>query len=130
MKLLPCPFCGKQPRLWQNEADGPGGPFPTDYTISCCAELIGPDKETAAKRWNQRTVKETSVHQAAAGYVDQIDRWMTMLRYFCKAKLGTDKDWETLESLMRVLHIGHVRNVEPDKIWEIIEFNQKGKENV
>ncbi len=57
--MKPCPFCGKQPRIWQDETDGPGGPIPTDYVITCCVEMRDYDEKELIKRWNKRVKNES-----------------------------------------------------------------------
>jgi hypothetical protein len=54
MKLISCPFCGKQPMVWQDEESGPGGPIPTDYVIECCVTLRASTERQAINRWNTR----------------------------------------------------------------------------
>ena len=54
MKTLPCPHCGKQPALFQNEDYGPGGPIPTDWTIQCCAVMTASTKDNVIAFWNKR----------------------------------------------------------------------------
>lgn len=51
----PCPHCGKQPKVWQNEYDGPGGPITTDWEIYCCSTMSDYSLENLIKRWNKRT---------------------------------------------------------------------------
>ena len=60
MKLKPCPFCGKQPKYFQDEIDGPGGPIPTDFVIHCCVELRS-NEEKAVKIWNTRYKEKSFV---------------------------------------------------------------------
>jgi hypothetical protein len=60
MNILPCPFCGKKPTAWQDEVYGPGGPVPTEFVISCCAQLRASTEKEAIKKWNTRKhVKRT-----------------------------------------------------------------------
>jgi len=60
--MKPCPFCGKQPKIWQNEDDcGLLGPNPTDWTISCCASMDGNTEEELIKKWNKRKKEKNNV---------------------------------------------------------------------
>lgn len=52
--LLRCPHCGKRPSLYREEADGPGGPIPTDYVVQCCSTMSGGDLDELVKRWDKR----------------------------------------------------------------------------
>ncbi len=54
MTPLPCPFCGKVPKIWQNEVQYPFGPVPTDWVLTCCISMEGPTKDILIHKWNQR----------------------------------------------------------------------------
>lgn len=71
------------------------------------------------------SVQQRSLEQAAKGYVDELDQWLTMIRYFCDAKLSEDADWQYLSRMLKVLHIGQCYNVKPEKIFELIDFNRR-----
>lgn len=49
-ELLPCPFCGKQPKWWwDNEPDTEG------FNIDCCHVRLGRIfKSEAIEAWNSR----------------------------------------------------------------------------
>jgi len=57
-KLKPCPFCGRIPRMWDEEEDAPGGPVVVGRYISCkCGARLysyGDNEEELTKRWNKR----------------------------------------------------------------------------
>jgi hypothetical protein len=54
-ELLPCPFCGKKPKVFQDEDPySPGGPIPTDFVIYCCVEMRAASKKEAFRKWNRR----------------------------------------------------------------------------
>lgn len=66
---LPCPFCGKQPKLWQNTEDFGlmGDNIPTDWIISCCVEMSGMVRGKVLRKWNnQRGVKKAVEEERAA----------------------------------------------------------------
>ncbi len=54
MKPLPCPFCGKLPKVWQDEEMHPFGPVPTEWVVECCVEMRDGKKNRLIKRWNKR----------------------------------------------------------------------------
>ncbi len=58
-ELLPCPFCGKKPRIYQDEYPyGPGGPIPLGFVVECCVVKINESTEKRAiKHWNTRKEK-------------------------------------------------------------------------
>lgn len=60
--LLPCPFCGKQPKSKWYGCDTPGMEDCGYWGIDCCLSHSHSDsEEEAAEKWNRRTVSPLSI---------------------------------------------------------------------
>lgn len=57
MKLLPCPFCGKLPKIYQKESCDRGWPIAVGWAVRCtgCHVVKESDfEELAIEYWNTR----------------------------------------------------------------------------
>lgn len=52
--LLPCPFCGEQPRRFQTIEEGSGGIDTDMYYVDCCAAIKSRTESGAVADWNTR----------------------------------------------------------------------------
>lgn len=57
--------------------------------------------------------------------MSEMDQWFTMVRHFCDKKLDKDEDWAILSKLLKILHVGQVKNIDAERIFNIIEFIKK-----
>jgi hypothetical protein len=66
--LLPCPFCGKQPRSAWNGCSVPGSEDGGYWGIDCCHALSHADsEEEAAKKWNTRPIAQSQPGSGEVG---------------------------------------------------------------
>ena len=58
-RLLPCPFCGKQPMTYWDYEDDDTGCYNEGYNITCCyIHIYKIFKEEAEEAWNTRWGKQ------------------------------------------------------------------------
>ena len=94
--LLPCPFCGEQPR---SEWCGVHAGVPEDggyWAIECCSVFIHTDEEEdAVHDWNTRSVMP-SEPQEASDPITAEDTFRATLRVIAHwAEVDLSGEWET-----------------------------------
>ena len=53
-RIAPCPICGEEPRLDNEESHRLGGPYVIGWDVWCCYVKVSADtEEDVVKRWNK-----------------------------------------------------------------------------
>jgi Lar family restriction alleviation protein len=111
-ELLPCPFCGRTPKMSsraaaEGEFYGHDDPSKTLTFISCMcggysarAHQYGPSEAEAIARWNTRAATTAR----AAGYAEGIRDAAKVCEENYEARHTKDMDWHGIHSELRIYY--------------------------